>query len=227
MRQGPSLIVKRAIRAGAAGLFLAGCTTLTLLTPDQDAGLAEVRRMSQTIAPHVQVEVGTPAHPVLGAQYDARRDVIVFRPSALGGRYREALMAHELGHVVLGHHLMPGSKEERAAREVDAHVAAVGILVTTHGLSEREALGMVYDWLSAASRHEARVGRDGTDHLPACQQAAELLARFPQYETWWARLACTPARVGPARRRARRGRRFVSRARPAASRRSRRCRRWS
>jgi hypothetical protein len=178
-------------------LLLTGCATLRALTPEQEAGLAEVRRMGWAIAPHVQVEVGTPAHPALGAQYDARRDVIVFRPTALGERHRDALMAHELGHVVLGHHLMPGSREDRMAREVDANVAAVGILVTTHGLTEREALGRVYDWLSAASRYEARVGRGGTDHLPACQEAAALLARFPQHEAWWARFACTPARAGP------------------------------
>jgi hypothetical protein len=177
-------------------LLLTGCATLSALTPEQEAGLAEVRRMSWAIAPHVQVEVGTPAHLALGAQYDARRDVIVFRPTALVGRHRDALMAHELGHVVLRHHLMPGSREDRMAREVDADVAAVGILVTTHGLTEREALGRVYDWLSAASRYEARVGR-GADRLPACQEAADFLARFPHHEAWWARFACTPARVGP------------------------------
>jgi hypothetical protein len=178
-------------------LILAGCATLSALTPEQEAGLAEVRRMSATIAPHVEVEVGTPSHSALGAQYDARRDVVVFRASALAGRHRAPLMAHELGHVVLGHYLMAGSRDERLAREVDASVAAVGILETTHALTEREALSRVYDWLSAASRFEERVGRGDAEHLPACQEAAALLARFPQYETWWGRFACTPARIGP------------------------------
>jgi IrrE N-terminal-like domain len=96
------------------------------------------------------------------------------------------LVAHELGHYVLGHdsiipQAVSQAEWERAQqqRELDANAKAVEILVRAQGLSETAALQMVVDALRRAQDAQTRGAPLTPGHLPASAELADLLARFP------------------------------------------------
>jgi hypothetical protein len=181
-----------------AAALAGGCFSLT---PAQNQSLGEVRAFAEAttreyglLPIHVLVS-HDPESPV-GAY---RRDFFAVNPLVLGSEYRDAIVAHELGHYVLGHDApLTGAtpearRREREQRELDANAKAVEILRRVHGLPEDQALRLVYRYLLNVHRRLQRApGEDLLGHRPPCEEIADLLARFPQQAVWTASLECAP-----------------------------------
>jgi hypothetical protein len=191
-----------------AVLLLLGCATARL-PPAQDDGLVAVRAMvDHTIRvyglPSIEVRVGATAYASGGAFY--KGGVMYVHPDQLTRPSRDALIAHELGHAVLGHE-MPArgvaTQQEGAAasrrREVEADVKAVEILTGARGMSEQAALATMYAYLMGAQTADrARGGDNAPGSQAPCAEAHAMLARFPQHRSWYAGRRCAPVEVaGP------------------------------
>ncbi|MGH7385710.1 MAG: ImmA/IrrE family metallo-endopeptidase, partial [Candidatus Rokuibacteriota bacterium] len=130
----------------------AGCSTLT---PAQDRSLEEVRAFADATAhrydlPPIHVLVShDPASPV--GSY--RRGFFAVNRLVLNSEFRDAIVAHELAHYVLGHDAaLAGAtalarQREREQRELDANAKAVEILAWVRKVPEDQALRMVYSYL--------------------------------------------------------------------------------
>ena len=94
----------------------------------------------------------------------------------------EPLLAHEVGHYVLGHNnnftLDPN-------RELAANSEAVRILTTLNGGDEQIAFRRVYNWLSGM--HQS--GRQARGHFTACVEINALLDAFPAQRVAFKRCA--------------------------------------
>jgi hypothetical protein len=177
-------------------LALGGCVSLTA---SQQASLAEVHALADRTAQAyhrrpIYILVG---RAVTGVGGSYRGGMITVSTPMLLSRHRDALIAHELGHYVLGHETpVDGSALEAAhaqeRRELDANAKAVEIL-TRAGRSEAAALALVYEHLQAFQR---AVEAGGTvvpwGHRLPCEEIADLLARFPAQRRWTAGLECAP-----------------------------------
>ncbi len=186
---------------GAAAL-LAGCS---LLTPAQDRSLDEVRAFADETARHyglaaIHVLVSHNPDSPVGAY---RRGFFAVNRLVLGSEFRDAIVAHELGHYVLGHDApLAGATSDarrraREQRELDANAAAVDILIRVRQVPEDQALRMVYSYLLNVHRRLQRApGEDLLGHRPPCEEIADLLDRFPQQAGWTGGLECAPGRTG-------------------------------
>ena len=182
-----------------AAAMAAGCSTLT---PAQDRSFDEVRAFAEATtqryglsAIHVLVS-HNPESPV-GAY---RRGFFTVNRLVLGSEFRDAIVAHELAHYVLGHDApLAGATAairvgEREQRELEANARSVEILVDVKGLPEEQALRLVYGYLFNVHRRLQRApGEDLLGHRPPCAEIADLLGRFPQQRTWAATLECAGA----------------------------------
>jgi hypothetical protein len=178
----------------------AACSTLT---PAQDRSLDEVRAFADETARryglariHVLVS-HNPDSPV--GSY--RRGFFAVNRLVLGSEFRDAIVAHELAHYVLGHDasLAGGTtnarRREVEQRELDANATSVEILAWVRQVPEDQALRMVYSYLLNVHRRLQRSpGEDLLGHRPPCDEIADLLRRYPQQLVWTARLECAPAR---------------------------------
>jgi len=185
-----------------AAALAAGCSTLTRA---QDKSLDEVRAFADVTARrygllpiHVLVS-HNPESPV-GAY---RRGFFAVNRLVLGSQFRDAIVAHELAHYVLGHDApltgaTPESRlREREQRELEANAKSVEILAWVKEVPEDQALRLAYDYLLNVHRRLQRSpGEDLLGHRPPCDEIADLLGRFPQQLGWTARLECAPARAG-------------------------------
>lgn len=191
----------------AAACALAACSTLS---PAQRQSEAEVKRFADRTArvyglPPIHVLVShNPADPP--GSY--RRGFFSVSAITLTSTFRDAIVAHELAHYVLGHDAaLPGetSEEMRRAyqqRELDANAKSVEILMRVGGLSEERALKIVYAYLLGvhwALERYPRLNLSG--HKPPCDEIADLIARYPDQREWTATLACAtpPARDAAGR----------------------------
>jgi hypothetical protein len=184
---------------GLAALAVA-CSTLS---PSQDKSLDEVRGFADETAqryglPPIHVLVSHNPDSPVGAY---RRGFFAVNELVLASEYRDAIVAHELAHYVLGHDApLPGATSrarlrEREQREMDANAKSVEILVWVRQVPEDQALRMVYSYLLNVHRRLQRSpGEDLLGHRPPCDEIADLLARYPQQLVWTARLECAPSR---------------------------------
>jgi hypothetical protein len=186
----------------AAAALLAGCSTLT---PAQDRSLDEVRAFADATArvyglPAIHVLVSHNPESPVGAY---RRGYFAVNRLVLGSEYRDAIVAHELGHYVLGHDAplagdTPEARQrDRERREMDANAAAVDILIRARQVPEDQALRMVYSYLINVHRRLQRApAEDLLGHRPPCEEIANLLGRYPQHLGWTGGLECAPGRTG-------------------------------
>jgi hypothetical protein len=185
-----------------AAALAGGCFTLT---PVQERSLDEVRGFADATARHyglppIHVMVShNPGSPV--GSY--RRGFFAVNRLVLGSEFRDAIVAHELAHYVLGHDAPLTSpagearRREREQRELDANAKSVEILAEVKQVPEEHALRLVYGYLLNVHRRLQRApGEDLLGHRPPCDEIADLLGRFPQQLAWTARLECGPARAG-------------------------------
>ena len=183
-----------------AAALAGGCFTLT---PAQERSLDEVRGFAEATArqyglPSIHVLVShNPESPV--GSY--RRGYFAVNPLVLRSEFRDAIVAHELAHYVLGHDAplvgaTPASRlREREQRELDANAKSVEILTRVHPLPEDQALRLVYRYLLNVHRRLQRSpGEDLLGHRPPCDEIADLLTHFPQQLAWTATLECAPRR---------------------------------
>ena len=129
-----------------------------------------------------------------------RRGFFSVNALTLTSSFRDAIVAHELAHYVLGHDALMRSltladlERERQEREMEANAKAVEILVRAGGLAEERALKTVYLYLLGVHWALERYPRmDLVGHKPPCEEIADLLGRFPQQRPWAATLECAPA----------------------------------
>jgi len=193
----------RASRLGWLLGLVAVAAACSTLTPSQDRSLEEVRAFADETAqryglPPIHVLVSHNPESPVGAY---RRGFFAVNQMVLVSEYRDAIVAHELGHYVLGHDapLTGGTPEarrrEREQRELDANAKSVEILAWVGKVPEDQALRMVYSYLFNVYRRMQRSpGEDLLGHLPPCEEIADLLARYPRQLIWTSKLECAPDR---------------------------------
>jgi uncharacterized protein YoaH (UPF0181 family) len=174
------------IYAFLAALLLAGCVSLS---PEQQDKVAEIQRFAdRTTAlyglPSLRISIQPATNLNIGAVY--RQGNVLVNVQMLDSPNLTKLIAHELGHYVLGHDSVirqASSQAEyqriREQRELDANAKAVEILVRAQGLSQSEAVRIVADALRRSENTQARGAPLTPGHLPASAELADLLARFP------------------------------------------------
>ena len=185
----------------ATAALAAACSTLS---PAQDRSLDEVRAFADETAhryglPPIHVLVShNPDSPV--GSY--RRGFFAVNRLVLGSEFRDAIVAHELAHYVLGHdaplagHTKTARRREVEQRELDANAKSVEILAWVRQVPEDQALRMVYSYLLNVHRRLERTpGEDLLGHRPPCDEIADLLVRYPRQLGWTAGLECAPGRA--------------------------------
>ena len=181
-------------------VLAAACSTLT---PAQDRSLDEVRAFADETARRYGLE---PIHVLVSHNPDSpvgsyRRGFFAVNQLVLGSEFRDAIVAHELAHYVLGHDApLAGAthdarRREVEQRELDANARAVEILAWVRQVPEDQALRMVYSYLLNVHRRLQRSpGEDLLGHRPPCDEIVDLLGRYPRQLEWTAGLECAPPR---------------------------------
>jgi hypothetical protein len=185
-------------------LLSAGCATLT---PPEERSAAEVRVLADRTArfyglPPIQLLVSRNPEDPPGS---FRRGFFSVSAITLTSTFRDAIVAHELAHYVLGHDTplsgaLPYERErDYQQRELDANAKGVEILVRAAGFSEERALRIMYEYLAGVQWALERYPRlDLRGHKLPCEEIADLLVRFPRQRTWTGALECAPPAVGEA-----------------------------
>jgi Zn-dependent peptidase ImmA (M78 family) len=170
----------------AASLLLAGCVSLT---PEQRAKVDEIQSFADRTTrvynlPGVRISIQSATNLNIGAMY--RQGNIFVNVRMLDSPSLTKLIAHELGHYVLGHEPAASVSSQadwqraQQQRELDANAKAVEILVRAKGMSQREAVQMVADSLQRAQRAVDRGAPLTPGHLTPAEELADLRARFPE-----------------------------------------------
>jgi len=180
----------------AAVWLFAACTTLT---PAQEQSNAEVLRFAERTTrvyglPSIHVLV---SHDPDDPPGSFGHGFFSVSSITLMSTFRDAIVAHELAHYVLGHDApLPGDsyeEQQRAyqEREQDANAKSVEILQRVGGMSEERALRTVYAYLLGvhwAFERYPRLKLSG--HKPPCEEIGDLLTRFPGQRAWTDSLEC-------------------------------------
>lgn len=197
MRGPAAAVVMTALSVTALAI---GCNTLT---PAQNRSLDEVRAFADDT---VRVYGLHPIHVLVSHNPESpvgtyRRGFFAVNELVLRSEFRDAIVAHELAHYVLGHDAplsapTPEARlREREQRELDANATSVEILRRVRGVPEDQALRMAYSYLLNVHRRLQRSpGEDLLGHRPPCEEIADLLARYPGQLTWTSGLECAPRR---------------------------------
>ncbi len=147
-----------------AALLLAGCASLT---PAQEQSVAEIEAFAERTArsyslPPIPVLVSHNPRSPAGSY---RRGFFSVNALTLTSSFRDAIVAHELAHYVLGH---------------DAPLRG-------------PTFETVYLYLLGVHWALERYPRmDLVGHKPPCEEIADLLGRFPLQRGWTAALECAP-----------------------------------
>jgi Zn-dependent peptidase ImmA (M78 family) len=181
--------VNRIVKASGLlllGLIVGGCVSLTT---QQQQRLDDIQQFAdRTTAvyglPSVRISVQRASNLNIGGVY--RQGNIFLNVQMLDAPRLTILVAHELGHYVLGHDsIIPQAASQadwqraQQKRELDANAKAVEILVRAQGLSENAALQMMVDALRKAEDAQMRGAPLTPGHLSPSAELADLLARFP------------------------------------------------
>ncbi len=177
----------RTLLLGCVMIATAGCVSLT---PQQEDKVAEIQRLADRAAaiyglPRLRISIQPATNLNIGATY--RQGNIFVNVRMLDSPGLTKLIAHELGHYVLGHDgFIPQAVSPaewtrgQQQRELDANAKAVEILVRAADLTESEAVKIVADSLRRSADAQARNNLPLTPgHLPASAELADLLVRYP------------------------------------------------
>jgi hypothetical protein len=173
----------RVARLVATAVLAAACSTMS---PAQDRSFDEVRAFADETARRYGL---LPIHVLVSHDPDSpvgsyRRGFFAVNRLVLGSEFRDAIVAHELAHYVLGHDapLVGGTGDARRReveqRELDANAKAVEILVRVKGLSERQALTMMLVRRRGLMASQQRGSPITPGHRPAAEEIADLRARY-------------------------------------------------
>jgi len=177
----------RTLLLGFVMIATAGCVSLT---PQQEDKVAEIQRLADRATaiyglPRLRISIQPATNLNIGALY--RQGNIFVNVTMLTSPGLTKLVAHELGHYVLGHSgFIPNAVSQaewqrgQEQKELDANAKAVEILVRAGGLTEPEAVKIVADSLRRSADAQARNNLPLTPgHLPASAELADLLVRYP------------------------------------------------
>ncbi|HYB43247.1 MAG TPA: hypothetical protein VEL75_15820 [Candidatus Methylomirabilis sp.] len=171
------------------------------MTPAEERSAGEVRRLADRTArlyglPPIHLVV---SHNLNDPPGSFRRGYFTVSTITLTSTFRDAIVAHELGHYVLGHDApLRGTsaaelERDYQQRELDANAKGVEILVRVAGMSEGRALRTMYEYLAGVQadfdRHPSLNLRG---HKSPCDEITDLLIRYPRQRAWTAALECAP-----------------------------------
>jgi hypothetical protein len=176
--------------------LLTGCATSTAsapLTPDQRAAAAQ--RLADRIAELYKVSrVNVLVGPLASGQGALIRGngVMTLSPETLDfpERIRDAYLAHEMGHWILGHVAGPAvTVSEQQQREIDADVKAVEILMRAKSMTQTGAFAAVYAQ-QMASKQTLDEGKTVplASHPDPCRKMSALLTAYPAEQAFVDRL---------------------------------------
>src|SRR5262247_3553466 len=166
----------------------AGCVSLT---PVQQGTVAEVQRFADATAAAyglMRIPVTIQAGTNLGIGGVYRQGNFYLNANMLDSGHLTAVVAHELGHYVLGHEPISGVSMAEVLRaqepkELDANAKAVEILVRAKGMSQPQAVRTMVVFLRTAQNAQNRGQPNAPGHRPPSEEIADLLARFPAVAT--------------------------------------------
>ncbi len=166
---------------------LAGCVSLT---PAQQDKVAEMQRFADQATamygkPSLRITIQATTNLNIGALY--RQGNIFVNVRMLDSPSLTKLVAHELGHYILGHDGFVSQAVTQAEwtrgqqqKELDANAKAIEILMRVKGLTETEAVRVVTDALRRSQAVYERAGTAWTPgHLPPSEELADVLRRYP------------------------------------------------
>lgn len=176
--------LRLALAVGVLGLIVGGCVTLT---PHQQDTLSGVKRFADATSAayglmRIPVTVQPGTNLGIGGVY--RQGNFYLSAGALDSGHLTALVAHELGHYVLGHEPTTGVSmaemvRAQELRELDANAKAVEILVRAKGMSQPQAVRTMVVYLRSVQNAQNRGQPNAPGHRPPSEEIADLLARFP------------------------------------------------
>jgi len=169
-----------------ASLLLAGCVSLT---PQQRPKVDEIKGFAdRTTAlyrvPGVRISIQPATNLNIGAMY--RQGNIFVNVRMLDSASLTKVIAHELGHYVLGHEPAASVSSQadwqraQEQRELDANAKAVEILMRADGMSQSDAVRIVSEALQRAQRAVDRGAPLTPGHLTPAAELEDLKARFPE-----------------------------------------------
>ncbi len=172
MRPGISRTPSRTIALGVLLASLAGCAVpLTAVQQtrytEAQAFVHDAARTYRTIP--LVLHVGT----CLEGAACVKDGHLWIVPQLFNRDYFLAVIAHEIGHVVLDHRV------HTATVEMEANAKGVEILQRVRGLSQADALAMMYGYLAVSQDPRAQ----SPGHGSACAEINDLRRRFPA-ATW-------------------------------------------
>src|SRR5262249_20661849 len=166
----------------------AGCVSLT---PVQQDTVAEVHRFADATAAAyglVRIPLTIQAGPIPGIGGVYRQGNFYLNADMLDSGHLTAVVAHELGHCVLGHEPISGVSMAEVLRaqepkELDANAKAVEILMRVKGMPQAQAVRTIVVFLRSVENAQARGQPNAAGHLPPAEEIADLVRRFPPAST--------------------------------------------
>jgi len=168
------------VLASAAG----GCVSLT---PAEKDTVGDVQRFADATAktyglPRIPVTIQPSTNLGIGGVY--RQGNFFLNVAMLESGHLTAIVAHELGHYVLGHEPTSGVSmaelvRAQEIRELDANAKAVEILMRVKGMPRPQAVRTIVVFLLTVQNAQSRGQPLTQGHRPPAEEIADLLARFP------------------------------------------------